>query len=59
MNNLQWQVIAECEAKNNGIDEKFDRVIAAFEYPSHAEDFINMCLPKENKSKFRIERIKA
>ena len=59
MKNLKWQVIAECEAKNDGKIEKFDRVIAVFDYPMHADDFIEKCLPKENRSKFRIERIEA
>lgn len=59
MKELKWAVIAECEAKNNGKPEEFDRVIAAFDYPIHAEDFIGKCLPKENRSKFRIERIEA
>ena len=54
---LRWQVVAECEALNNGKTEKFDRVIAAFSNPINAEDFINNCLPKERKDKFRIEHI--
>lgn len=54
---LKWQVIAECEAKNNGKWEKFDMVIAIFAYPHEAEDFIEKCLPKERRDKFRIERL--
>ena len=59
MKNLKWQVIAECEAKNNGKNEKFDRVIAVFEYPANAYDFIEKCLPQENRSKFRVEHLEA
>lgn len=57
MKNLKWQVIAECETKNNGKIEKFDRVIAVFFYPPNAYDFIEKCLPKENRSKFRVEHL--
>lgn len=55
MSDLKWLVVAECEAKNNGKYEKFERIIAAFVYPYQAEDFINNCLPKENQSKFSVK----
>lgn len=53
-NELKWAAYAECEAKNNGKIEKFDRLIAAFIYPHQAEDFIKNCLPKENTNHFKI-----
>ena len=59
MKNLKWQVIAECEAKNNGKILNFDKVIAVFDYPLNAYDFIEKCLPQENRSKFRVERLEA
>ena len=55
MKELKWLVVAECEAKNNGKNEKFERVIAAFLDPYQAEDFIKNCLPKENQSKFSVK----
>lgn len=57
MKTLKWQVIAECEAVNNGKTEKFDRVIAVFDTPINAEDFINNCMPEERRDKFRVEHI--
>lgn len=52
---MLWAVMAKCEAKNNGVIEYFERKIAEFDYPIHAEDFIEKCLPKENKDKFYIK----
>lgn len=54
---LPWAVLQECEAKNDGKIEKYKEVIALFNYPFHAEDYIKNCLPKENRDKFSIERI--
>ena len=59
MTDLKWQVIAECEAKNNGKIEKFDRVIAVFANPWQAEDFIKMCLPQDRQNRFRVEHIEG
>ena len=56
---MMWAVMAKCEAKNNGVFEQFDRKIAEFDYPFHAEDFIVKCLPKENREKFYIKANKA
>lgn len=55
--NCKWAVVAECECKNNGKIEKFENVIATFIYPHHAEDFIEKCLPKENRDKFKVVHI--
>lgn len=51
---MLWAVIAKCTAKNNGKYEDFERVIAQFDDPFHAEDFINKCLPAENRDRFYI-----
>ena len=56
---LPWAVVAECEVKNNGKSEKFKRIIALFDCPILAEEYIKKCLPEENKSKFSIERIEG
>lgn len=49
-----WSVMAKCEAKNNGKVEKFERKIADFDYPYHAQDFIDKCLPKRETGTFYI-----
>ena len=51
---MNWVVIAHCEAVNNGKVEHFTREIACFCYPTHAEDFIEKCLPADRKDKFEI-----
>ena len=51
---MNYTVIAHCKAKNNGKWEEFTRKIAEFDLPLHAEDFIEKCLPKENRDKFEI-----
>ena len=55
--NCKWAVVAECEAENNGKAEKFERVIATFDYPFYAEEFIEKCLPKERQDKFKVVHI--
>ncbi len=55
--NCKWAVIATCTAKNGGKYEEFERVTALFTTLINAEDFINKCLPKENRASFRVERI--
>lgn len=59
MTNMNWKVIATCYAKNGGMEhiEEFERVIAQFENPWLAQDFIEKCFPIEDKDKFRVERI--
>ena len=56
-NNCTWAVVANCEAKNDGVIEKFQKIIAVFNYPSAAHDFIDLCLPVENKEKFEVVNI--
>ncbi len=51
---LPWAVYAECEVTNDGKIEKFERLIAAFCFPTHAEDFIKNCLPSETVKRFKI-----
>lgn len=52
---MLYSVIAICTAKNDGKDKNFERVIAQFDDPFHAEDFIEKCLPKENRDRFYIK----
>lgn len=47
-----WAVVAKCQAKNNGVWEPFERIVAVFCYPYNADDFIEKCLPKENRECF-------
>jgi hypothetical protein len=56
-NNLGWAVVATCTAKNNGVNENFQKIIATFDYPYLAQDFINKCLPEETKEKFQVVSI--
>lgn len=46
--------MAKCEAKNNGKVEQFERKIAEFDDPFHAQDFIDKCLPKREAGTFYI-----
>lgn len=41
------------EDKAHGIDKHY-RIIAAFENPTNAEDFIRNCMPEENQDRFFI-----
>ena len=52
---MLYSVIAICTAKNDGKDETFERVIAQFDDPYHAQDFIEKCLPTENRDRFYIK----
>ena len=51
-NFCNWAVVARCSAKNNGIDTTFFRVIGVFNYPYQADEFIEKCLPVENRACF-------
>lgn len=57
LKNLGWAIVATCTVKNNGKNENFKKVIAAFTYPFLAQEYIDKCLPPENRDRFRIERI--
>jgi len=46
---LNWEVVSICEAEKN-----FFRLIAAFQDPYHAQEFIEKVLPQENRSRFFI-----
>jgi len=50
-----WAVVAKCQAKNNGVWEPFEKIVAAFQYPFNADDFIGKCLPQENRECFYIK----
>lgn len=53
-NTCTWAVVATCEAKNNGVIETFKKIIATFDYPFLAQDYIEKCLPLENRNKFEV-----
>lgn len=53
-NTCEWAVVATCTAKNNGVNEEFQKIIATFEYPFLANDYIEKCLPIENRNNFEI-----
>ena len=52
---MYWKVIATCQASK--YEEPFDREVAQFEDLVHAADFVNIVIPKENRDRFRIEKI--
>lgn len=52
---MNWKVIATCQASK--YEEPFDREIAQFEDLVNAADFVHMVIPKENRDRFRIEKI--
>lgn len=52
---MYWRVIATCGGSR--YEEPYEREVAQFAYYVNAEDFINLVMPKENRDKFRIERI--
>lgn len=57
MNKCEWAVVAECIAKNNGVEENFNRVVALFLYPATAHDFIEKCLPAETQDRFSVKHL--
>lgn len=57
-NTCDWAVVATCEVKNNGVKETFKKIIATFNYPFLAQDYIDKCLPVENKHRFEVKAIK-
>ena len=59
MNNFEnfngcWAVFCELDAEY--FDDRRARVsvVGAFAYPCNAEDFIPLCIPAENRDRFRI-----
>lgn len=62
MNNFEnfngcWAVFCELDAED--CDDRRARVsvVGAFAYPCNAEDFILLCIPAENRDRFRICRV--
>ena len=55
MNKMNWKVMMTCRASK--FEEPYEREIAQFANLVNAADFVNMVIPKENRDKFRIERI--
>ncbi len=54
MNNLKWRVAFIIPGDTQ--DDKKDKtqIIAAFNYPQDARDFIEKCLPKETQDRFIV-----
>lgn len=57
-NHCDWAVITIYNTKNNGVMEKNIKIIATFDYPFLAQDFIDKCLPVENRERFRVVPMK-
>lgn len=55
MKKMNWRVIATCQASKS--EEPYEREIAQFANLVNAADFVNLVIPKENRDRFRIERI--
>lgn len=55
MNKCKWAVIATCKASK--FEPEFERIVAIFERPILAEEFIEKCLPAETKDRFTIKHI--
>lgn len=55
MNKMNCRVIMICQGSK--FEEPYEREIAQFVYYGDAEDFVNKAMPKENRDRFRIERI--
>lgn len=54
MNNCSWAVTVTRKAKNNGVYKEWKEIIATFLDPFTAQDYIDKCLPAENKDKFEV-----
>lgn len=53
-NETMWAVVMTCRKKDNGIYKEFKRIIATFDDPYCAQDFINKCLPAQNRDYFEV-----
>ena len=53
-NSINWAVVSKIEKTDNGVKVEYYQVIARFDYPNLAEDFINKCLPEENRERFQV-----
>lgn len=54
MNNLNWLVA--CKVKPSKFEGKYEKIVAAFAYPTNAEEFIKLVLPEETREDFYIIR---
>lgn len=53
----KWAVVYDIDGKYMDDRQAATMVTATFHDPHLAEEFIEKCLPKETKSRFRIEHI--
>ena len=53
-NLIDWAVVSKIEKTDDGVKVEYYQVVARFDYPNLAEDFINKCLPEENRDRFQI-----
>lgn len=50
----KWIVAYDIDGKNYDDGKKRTSVVAVFKYPWQAEDFIEKCLPAENRERFYV-----
>lgn len=53
----KWAVVYDISGKLTDDRKTATIVTATFDFPHLAEEFIEKCLPKETRSRFRIERV--
>ena len=53
----KWAVVYAIDGKYMDDGKTATKVTAIFDFPHLAEDFIEKCLPKETRERFRIEHI--
>lgn len=54
MENLKWMVACKCRASK--FEKEYEKIIAVFENPLNAEEFIDKCLPVETRKRFYIKK---
>lgn len=52
-----WAVFGKLGAEDYDDRRARVSVVGAFAYPCNAEDFIRLCIPAENRDRFRICRV--
>lgn len=56
--NMNWAVAYKIDKRTQDDRKTKIVVVATFSTPINAEDFINFCMPKENKNNFFIIEVK-
>lgn len=51
---MNWGVTMKCTVVDDGVEREYKQLIATFTYPLNAQDFIEKCLPEENRDRFEI-----